>query len=157
ERARIYLTNTLEAPHDYSGQFEAMIPALAHEAAAVNQIKRDHRFTVVIGNPPYSFMTANDSADATSLIEPYRTLNGEPIRERAPLVLERALQDDYVKFFAFAGTAIQSSGIGVIGLISNASYLSTPYLRGMRCALLGAYDQITVLDLGGDAKSDSGD
>jgi hypothetical protein len=54
ERARIYLANALEPAHDFSGTFEFAIPALAHDAAAVNEIKRYKRFTVVIGNPPFS-------------------------------------------------------------------------------------------------------
>src|SRR6266540_3666824 len=40
ERARVYLTNALEPAHDFSGQLEFAIPALAHEAEAVNEIKR---------------------------------------------------------------------------------------------------------------------
>ena len=35
------------------------LPALAHEAEAVNEIKRKQRFTVVIGNPPYSGLSSN--------------------------------------------------------------------------------------------------
>ena len=53
ERARVYLTNALE-PTRGDEQFALdFLPALAHEAAAVNEIKRKQRFTVVIGNPPY--------------------------------------------------------------------------------------------------------
>ena len=55
ERARVYLTNALESAQDFSqGAFDFAIPALADEAQAVNEIKRDARFTVIIGNPPYS-------------------------------------------------------------------------------------------------------
>ena len=54
ERARVYLTNSLEPAQDFLGSFDFAIPALAHEAKAVNTIKGDRRFTVVIGNPPYS-------------------------------------------------------------------------------------------------------
>ncbi len=49
ERARIYLTNALEPPQDFSDRLAFDAPALAHEAAAVNEIKRHKRFTVVIG------------------------------------------------------------------------------------------------------------
>ena len=52
ERARIYLTNALEPWHKQLQLPE--LDALAHEATAVNEIKRHKRFTVVIGNPPYS-------------------------------------------------------------------------------------------------------
>jgi hypothetical protein len=34
-------------------------PARAHEAEAVNEIKRKQLFTVVIGNPPYSINSCN--------------------------------------------------------------------------------------------------
>src|SRR5437867_7784654 len=60
ERARIYLTNALEPVHDFSGRFEFAIPALAHEAEAVSAMKRNRRFTVVIGNPPYAGHSANN-------------------------------------------------------------------------------------------------
>ena len=60
ERARVYLTNALESAQDFSqGAFDFAIPALADEAQAVNQVKRAQRFTVVIGNPPYSGHSAN--------------------------------------------------------------------------------------------------
>jgi len=49
QRARIYLTNALEP---WVKQLPLIgFDVLAHEAAAVNEIKRNKRFTVVIGNP----------------------------------------------------------------------------------------------------------
>ena len=51
ERAQVYLTNALELPVDRQFVLDFM-PALAHEAEAVNKIKRLQQFTVVIGNPP---------------------------------------------------------------------------------------------------------
>jgi len=72
ERARIYLTNSLEPPQDFSDRFEFDAPALAHEAQAVNAIKRHKRFTVVIGNPPYSVSTQNRGTWAISLIASYK-------------------------------------------------------------------------------------
>ena len=52
ERARVYLTNALEPAGDKQLTLD-ILPALAHEAAAVNEVKQKQRFTVVIGNPPY--------------------------------------------------------------------------------------------------------
>ncbi len=51
ERARVFLTNALE-PWVKQMPLIGFEP-LAHEAQAVNDIKRYKRFTVVIGNPPY--------------------------------------------------------------------------------------------------------
>ena len=58
ERARVYLTNALEPAGDEQLMLD-FLPALAHEAKAVNEIKRKQRFTVVIGNPPYSGLSSN--------------------------------------------------------------------------------------------------
>jgi hypothetical protein len=77
ERARIYLTNSLEEPRDFSDRFEFDAPALAHEAHAVNAIKRSSRFTVLVGNPPYSKISANLGEDAVRLIKPFRYLDGQ--------------------------------------------------------------------------------
>ena len=58
ERARVYLTNALEPAEDEQLMLD-FLPALAHEAKAVNEIKRKQRFTVVMGNPPYSGLSSN--------------------------------------------------------------------------------------------------
>jgi len=99
ERARIYLTNALEPPSDAKEQreFEEWTPALAHEAQAVNAIKRHQRFTVVIGNPPYAGWSANLTPSARAIVERYKFIGRERIREKGALQFEKNLQDDYVK------------------------------------------------------------
>jgi predicted helicase len=47
ERARIYLTNTLEEPKDFSSYLEQMAPSLAHEAQEANKVKKSALITVV--------------------------------------------------------------------------------------------------------------
>lgn len=54
KRLRVYLTNTLEEPQDFSGRLYADF--LAHEAEAANMVKRKIPVTVVIGNPPIHFI-----------------------------------------------------------------------------------------------------
>ena len=94
ERVRVYLTNALEPASDTAKQqqFEALAPALAHEAQAVNEVKRNQRFTVVIGNPPYSVSSQNKS-------EFIRQTDGRTIKE---LIMDepniQPLHDDYIKF-----------------------------------------------------------
>ena len=147
ERARIYLTNALEP-------WQKQLPligfdALAHEAAAVNEIKRHKRFTVVIGNPPYSKISSNLTPEMRAIVERYRYLDGEKIKERGALQFEINLQDDYVKFFRLCEQNIITSNVGVLGLITNNGYLSTPTLRGMRDSLMETFSSIWSLDLHG--------
>ena len=144
ERARIYLTNALEPAQDFSGTFEFAIPALAHEAAAVNEIKRHRRFTVVIGNPPYAVSSHNKSPFIEGLMTAYKT-GLERERNIQPL------SDDYIKFVCFAQHLLDVSNQGILGFITNHSYLSGVIHRTMRKSLLATFDKISVTDLHGNS------
>jgi predicted helicase len=148
ERARVYLTNSLEPPTDDKKQreFEEWAPALAHEAATVNAVKGDARFTVVIGNPPYAGISSNMSEEAQSLIDVYRTVDSQPLNEK-----KLWLQDDYVKFIRYAQLNIDRSTCGVWGYITNHGYLDNPTFRGMRQSLMSTFDSLRLLDLHGNA------
>jgi len=155
ERARVYLTNALDPAQDFSARLSFAIPALAREAEAVNAIKRDHRFTVVIGNPPYSYMSANLTEAAASLIEPFRYVDGERIKERSALSLERSLQDDFVKFIGLGLALRRDTGRGyVLGLITNNSYMDSPLHRGVRAEILKYLPQVHLVNLFGDGIKD---
>ena len=156
ERARVYLTNALEPPGD--GQLTLdFLPALAHEAAAVNEIKRKQRFTVVIGNPPYSGLSSNMGPWIDGLLKgrlpdktataSYYHVDGEPLGERKVW-----LQDDYVKFIRLSQWLLDGTGAGVHGYISNHGYLDNPTFRGMRWSLMQSFRRIRVLDLHGNLK-----
>ena len=61
------------------------------------------------------------------------------------------LSDDYIKFIRFAHDRIERTGHGVIGFITNHSYLSGLIHRGMREELLKTFDEIYILNLHGNA------
>jgi len=144
ERARVYLTNALEPKVSQLPQIG--FDALAHEAAAVNEIKWYKRFTVVIGNPPYSGISANMNEDAQRLVDAYKIVNGVALNER-----KLWLQDDYVKFIRKAQTLIEDARVGVLGYITNHGYLDNPTFRGMRQSLMATFSRLRVLDLHGNA------
>ena len=156
ERAQVYLTNALEPPGDGQLMLD-FLPALALEAKAVNEIKRKHRFTVVIGNPPYSGLSSNMGPWIDGLLKgrlpdgtvtsSYYHVDGEPLRERKVW-----LQDDYVKFIRLSQWLLDSTGVGVHGYISNHGYLDNPTFRAMRWSLMQSFRQIRVLDLHGNLK-----
>ena len=143
ERARVYLTNALEPPSDRQLTLD-LLPALAREAQAVNRVKRKQRFTVVIGNPPYSGISSNKGPWIEGMLKgrlpdgtvtsSYYHVNGQPLGERKVW-----LQDDYVKFIRLSQWLIDGTGVGVHGYISNHGYLDNPTFRGMRWSLIPAY------------------
>ena len=145
ERARIYLTNALEPAEDFSDRLAFDAPALAHEAHAVNDVKRHQRFTVIIGNPPYAnFGQLNRIPSILKLLDTYK----EGLGER-----KLNLDDDYIKFVRYCQSVIETTGVGVFGMITNNVFLDGVTHRRMRESLLGAYNRLHVLDLHGSTKN----
>ncbi len=142
ERARVYLTNALEPWARQLGLIG--FEALAHEAAAVNEVKRYTRFTVVIGNPPYSIVSQNGGTWITSLMETYK----HDVRTERNI---QPLSDDYLKFLRLGQFSIETARTGVLSLITNHTYLSGIIHRGVRRTLLNVFRSIEVLDLHGSA------
>ena len=157
ERLRVYLTNTLEEPHEWAG-LPLFTQELAREVQAANQVKSDFPIMVILGNPPYSGHSANKSWEIREgkrvrnfigqLLNEYYYVDGQPLGERNP----KWLQDDYVKFIRFAQWRIERTGYGILAFISNHGYLDNPTFRGMRQSLLGTFDEIYLLNLHGNSK-----
>ncbi|MDJ0520074.1 MAG: N-6 DNA methylase, partial [Trichodesmium sp. MO_231.B1] len=61
------------------------------------------------------------------------------------------LDDDYIKFIRFAHEQIEKTGHGVIGLITNHSYINGLIHRGMREELLKYFDSLYIMDLHGNS------
>lgn len=145
ERARIFLTNSLEPAGDArQQQLSGILPALAHEAQAVNAIKRSQRFSVVIGNPPYSVTSSNRNPFIDSLMDDYK----KHVRGEQGLV---ALADDYLKFIRLSQMLLSESHVGIWGMITNHGYLKGVIHRGVRKELMDQFNSISVLDLHGDS------
>ncbi len=144
ERLHIYLTNTLEP---IQAQANFLLPALSREVKAAQQVK-DSPILVITGNPPYSGHSRNTGAWITGLIDTYKQVDGTPLGERNT----KWLQDDYVKFIRFAQWKMEQVEEGVVGIITNHSFLDNPTFRGMRQSLMQTFNRLYLLDLHGNAK-----
>ena len=157
ERLNVFLTNTLEESHESSsGQRFLLAHEIAREAASADDVKRDKPVMVVLGNPPYSGHSANKGRWIRDLLHGedgeektgnYFQADGEPLREQTP----KWLNDDYVKFIRYAHRRIERTGEGVLGFVTNHSYLDNPTFRGMRQSLMDTFDEIYLLDLHGNS------
>ncbi len=146
ERLGIYLTNTLDEAIEHSETLFARW--ISEEANAAAEIKKEKPIMVVLGNPPYSGHSANKGVWAKQLVETYKKVDGQPLGEKNP----KWLQDDYVKFIRFGQWRIERTGQGVLGFITNHSYLDNPTFRGMRQSLMNTFTDIYILNLHGNAK-----
>lgn len=164
ERLQIYLTNTLEP---IEPQQNWLLPALSKEVEKAQNVK-NKPILVITGNPPYRSKPLNPSyrdirIETKSgkirrkkiatfigrLIESYKRVDGKPLGERNP----KWLHDDYVKFIRFAQWKMDQVDEGIVGVITNHSFLDNPTFRGMRQSLMKTFNQIYVLDLHGDTET----
>ena len=144
QRFRVYLTNSLEEYHPDTGTLFANW--LSTEANEANHIKRDTPVMCIIGNPPYSGLSANQGNWIKDLIEDYKYVDGEHFGER-----KHWLNDDYVKFIRYGQHYIEKNGSGILAFINPHGFLDNPTFRGMRWNLLKAFDKIYTLDLHGNS------
>lgn len=162
ERMQVFLTNTLEP---IEPQKSAFLPELSHEVEAAQKVK-EKPILVILGNPPYAGHSKNKGAWITQAIDGYKhtvervqTEIGtdgnaifsdvkKPLGEKNP----KWLNDDYVKFIRFAQLKMDSVEEGVVGIITNHSWLDNPTFRGMRQSLTRSFDQIYIVDLHGSIK-----
>ncbi|BDI21050.1 DNA methyltransferase (plasmid) [Nostoc cf. commune SO-36] len=157
ERLRVYLTNTLQDAFQIPPTDE-LDNWIRDEADAANKIKQEAPVMVVMGNPPYSGVSANNGTWISDLLKGkdsiknqstsnYFEADGKPLGER-----KNWLNDDYVKFIRFAQWRIEQTGYGVLAFITNHGYMDNPTFRGMRQSLMTTFDDIYVLDLHGNSK-----
>ncbi len=145
QRARVYLTNALEP-----SQKQLRLPevkALAHEATAVNEIKRHKRFTVIIGNPPYS----------ASISEPVSLMRRLDDWKQGLNETKSDLNREEWKFLRLAQHQCMTTGAGVVGFIINRDFLDGIVKRRMREHLAQSFPLRIVVDLNGDVKGNIAD
>ena len=152
-RLGVYLTNSLEEGERVEQTLFGLSRAIANEAKAASDIKRQTPIMCVIGNPPYSGHSSNTFEKGSffdRLMNDYKKEPGghQNLQERNG----KWLNDDYVKFIRFAEHMIEKNGEGVLGFITNHGYLDNPTFRGMRWRLMHSFDRIYVLDLHGNSK-----
>lgn len=168
DRCKFYLTNTL----DMEELDQSAVPglsSLSDESHLAGKVKKEQPILVVLGNPPYSVSSANKS----KFIDGYYIKEKERVDKRGRRrtlntyikgILDdykkavssegniQPLSDDYIKFIRFAHWKIDNAGKGVIGMITNNSYLSGLIHRGMRKSLLESFNEIYILNLHGNSR-----
>lgn len=142
KRLHVYLTNSLEESNNEPRNLFARW--LSREATEANVIKRDNPVMVMIGNPPYSISSQNNGKWITNLISDYKkALNEKNIQP---------LSDDYIKFIRLGQYYIEKNKEGVLGFITNNSFIDGIIHRQMRKNIVNAFDKVYIVNLHGDSK-----
>ncbi|MFM7486717.1 MAG: N-6 DNA methylase, partial [Cytophagales bacterium] len=152
DRFNLFLTNTLDM-EDLAQTEIPGLESLSDESHQAGKVKRHDPILVILGNPPYSGHSATKNDWTEKLLkedidgaQSYYKVDGEPLGEKNP----KWLQDDYVKFLRFSQWKIHKAGHGIVGMITNHSYLDNPTFRGMRQSLMNTFNEIYIIDLHGN-------
>jgi len=143
DRFKLYLTNTLQMEELAQTEFPGMT-SLSEESHLAGKVKKDQPILVILGNPPYSFKSVKNK-----FIENLMQLYKEDVRAEKKFGV---LEDDYIKFIRFAHWKIGQTGKGILGIITNNTYLSGVITRGMRRTLLETFDKAYILNVHGSSR-----
>lgn len=151
DEIKLYLTNTLDLSEPRIQELPApgLVYSLTKEAKKAKEVKEKIPILVVMGNPPYSVSSSNiikEESDFKKLYESYK----EKVRKEEKNI--QPLSDDYIKFIAFAHWKIKQAKQGIVGMITNNSYLDGLIHRDMRRKLTEDFDEIYILNLHGNLK-----
>ncbi|NTL90275.1 DEAD/DEAH box helicase [Enterococcus faecium] len=108
--------------------------------------------TAIIGNPPYS-VGQSDANDNNKNIE-YINLNQrieETYSRYSDANLNKSLYDSYIQAIRWSSDRL--SGKGVIGFVSNASFIDSQTTDGLRKCLYEEFNYLYIFNLRGDART----
>lgn len=161
----VYLADTLESPFapGEGKQTSLMHKKLSEENERARKIKADKRVLVCLGNPPYDRQQIDpDDADTQRKggwvrfgddgDDPILDAFIEPVREAGAGGQLKNLYNDYVYFWRWALWKVfeQSGAGGIVSFITASSYLRGPAFAGMRRVMRETFDELWIIDLGGD-------
>lgn len=161
----ILLTDALD--HPAAGErFEALEDPIAREGQRAAALKREARFAIVVGNPPYDREQRSlDERQAARRkggvvrhgvagIPPLLESVLKPLRDAGLGVHAKNVYNDYVYFWRYATwqATERRRGPGVVGFITAASYLDGKSLGGLRSHLREVFDELWIVDLGGEGR-----
>ncbi|WP_343212205.1 type ISP restriction/modification enzyme, partial [Bartonella grahamii] len=129
-----------------------LMKGLLEENSAYLELQKKLNIEVIFGNPPYSTgqKSANDNAKNT----PYPILNnriGETYAAQSKASLMRNLYDSYIRAIRWASDRIKDCG--VIGFVTNASYIDTKSMDGLRKCLVEEFSSLYIFHLRGNQRT----
>ena len=105
----------------------------------------------MIGNPPYNAGQVNENDNNKNRKYPMLDRRvSETYARDSTATLKNALSDPYVKAFRWASDRIGDEGI--VAFVTNNSFVNDIAFDGMRKQLAQDFDDIYLLDLGGNVR-----
>lgn len=112
--------------------------------------QKEKPITVIIGNPPYSVgqSSANDNNQNISYPNLDKRLENTYVT-KSKSSLNKSAYDSYIKGIRWASDRLQ--GKGIIGFVTNGSYLDSNSTDGVRACLYKEFNYLYIFNLRGNA------
>ena len=108
---------------------------------------------VIISNPPYSASQTNFNDDNPNVVYPHmRQRVGSTYARLSKSTNKNSLQDHYKLAIRWATDRMPNSG-GIIGFVTNASFLDSNADSGLRASLVQEFSSIYVFNLRGNQRT----
>ncbi|MFM2273153.1 MAG: hypothetical protein RL702_2218 [Pseudomonadota bacterium] len=174
KRLNIYLADTLSSPNKAPpGGLDLTHKALTQEHEAARKVKQGGEILVCLGNPPYDrqhieegdtstkrkggWVRFGDQIEGGAKVEeqgerPIFKDFTDPATKAGAGVHLKNLYNDYVYFWRWALWRLfeQQTCGGIVTFITASSFLGGPAFVGMREHMRREFDEIYVINLGGD-------
>ncbi|WP_144756173.1 type ISP restriction/modification enzyme, partial [Bartonella saheliensis] len=129
-----------------------LLQELFKENSEYLEHQKNLNIEVIFGNPPYSTgqKSENDNAKNT----PYPILNnriGETYAAQSKATCVQALYDSYIRAIRWASDRIQNCG--VVGFVTNAGFVDTKSMDGLRKCLVEEFSSLYIFHLQGNART----
>ena len=144
----IVLTDTFESTEEQATLDDKLFGA--NNARLREQQKEP--ITVIIGNPPYSVGQKNANDDNQN--EHYPKLEASiqsTYVKRSSSNLSKGLYDSYIKAFRWATDRLGNKGI--VGFVTNGSYVDSGTTDGLRASLYEEFNQLYIFNLRGNQRT----
>ena len=173
ERLNIFLADTLDSPHVAPpGGLTLTYKVLTEEHEAARRLKSDGEILVCLGNPPYDReqrSAATEKRRKGGWVRHGDHVEGgdkqekqgeraifeaflEPAKRAGKGRYLQVIFNDYVYFWRWALWRLfeQQDCGGIISFITPSSYLAGPGFVGVRETMRRTFDELWIIDLGGD-------
>ncbi|WP_369361782.1 DEAD/DEAH box helicase [Priestia megaterium] len=146
------LTDTFESAE----RKESFIDELFDENNERLKKQQDEPIFAIIGNPPYSARQTNDNDNNQNTSYP---IIDEKIKntyvKHSKVTNKNTLYDSLVRAFRWSTDRVGEQG--VIGFVTNGSYIDTPTASGIRKCFYEDFNYLYVINLRGSVRGRSGD
>ena len=114
--------------------------------------QQEKPITAIIGNPPYSIGQGSQNDNNQNISYPKLDKRlADTYVAKSNAGLTKGLYDSYVKAFRWASDRLKEQGI--IGFVTNGSYLNTNSADGLRAGLYEEFNHLYIFNLRGDQRT----